>query len=1550
MAHKLLPIEEKINHDGMQLKIVKQLKGGLTGEVYEGNLFISESKAPQHVAIKIMKALEFPMARQFFLQESETLAFLVHLEEDANRTQGVDLKIAPKYFGRGEYQGNPYLVMEFIEGKEIPDLLKETDEGCFPEKQALVAAWHLYRTLDVLHKLLRKTYIDLKFENLWWIDTPGQLKLTDFGTLEDIKSEDTSRRGVSRDILLGAVYFCKMATGYTPNYSLGELKDFGELEKNIQAAKISWGTRRELKRLLHRNPGQRPADAGEVAARLRTLVEFWSQEDVDKVSEFARKSLETAQTARDEARELNKPISQDGLNVAYRSRSAFEVIKLRFPDKDIHYDLDFADHLERGKNLLRGRSYSLAKQVFQEGMEWGDNSAALRRWAYLAEIGEAISPIEFEGIQNEAFTLLDEFFGKKLWNETLEQLEKVQSVIYSYSQKNLVGLNSLFAEAHLFSEIENAESSSEARNYDDAAKHYRSANMHLEALPDYYKKFIRDNEVGDLEKSARQMDGKIVEEKKKEEIALNYKTAIQYAEEGEEQKAREITKETYRLSCAFSHETERISDVTRTALKKRNYKLAFDLAQIALVCGKNTQKLRGDLELTERLHRANDALNILDVIRFYENIVGAFEFDSAMDVTRGCIEDLLEKAEQKTEYTQDPDLYLKIAELKERLGEVENAKRFRSKAEELNTKKADERHTEIRRLIADARGLTFIHDPFKDMAQITWLSYSKVDLVRMLQSTEERYRFADRLVSRAESIASVDEDRLEDINGTKVKEEIKSLKEEISAELKKFSDNSEESRRTSKHKYDDNLSVLNQWWGKIEPLYQWHQKSRDVLGSEKFDTPMRQLLYNATCDFLNACYAILQDEKPERLDEKRANVSGDYIQADENPGISERDEIQKLIANAKDALRILGPAAWKKIKDEVDADLTKLSDMKSSLEKAEESFKAGDSKRAQSYLDQARSVAEGTDAWKKLSTDTFLIMIWKKFQEDHAEGFSSSQYHPELLKAIRDYAACKFPAKYWNGSAAESYLKRIKEIAQIQLAAGIDQPTVEGFVELVKKALDVSWTARLLLPQAQRSADWKASDWLTKTYPAIYEKNVTSLTSSIQEAPIPEQIDFALLDINPDIWKGVAHLEENKQKRAKEKSKTQRRLFAVASVTLLAFCGVLALVGFLNRGAIQEMYYGTPTPTATITPSITPTPAMTDTPTLSPTPTFTPTPLIPSAFLLPNPKDVYPAVPDAAESAWLIPPEAAAAVPPISDTVVWTKETSSDAAAKGEVFYSTQKAVNVFWMTDQPLAGGWYSIYILDTKSKSGGYGPQAYIVSSNEVALTPFRGQSSIIYNTEAQGQKADQWLSLGIYEIPAGQKIEVRTNVPDLSGNARFALSKLLIVKLTDTQKSLYDLLPSERVLSLISDDPHAVVLDTAKKSPLLPDYQGHLNADPNSWGGGYRFISVDSLNGISTKVSVKWDIPGSVSAGKYQLMIWVPAANASAEGEFSILLNGTPLDKQVLPSVNQADHAGQWWPVDIWSLPDGGSLSVLFTVDPAKNAGKTIGIDAIALVKVE
>ena len=711
MSNTLLPLGKTLDHDGQSLHIIRRVGSGLTGEVFEAELTTFEKPAPIRVAVKAMRALEFPMAREKFLEESETLAFLMHLEDEVNEEQKTNLKIAPVYYGRGEYEGIPYLIQEFIEGKTIPDLLPNSHK--FSEKQALVIAWHLFRTLRILHNRLKKTYIDLKFENLWWVENPdieseGQLKVTDFGTLEEISSTDKQQRGVQRDLLLGAVFLIKMTTGFTPDYSLGILREKREtIDTKINESGTSWGTRQLLKRLLHRNPEIRIKTAKEIETELRILVDRWVK-PVENSLEIARKLLERAEEAQQKADELKEPLSKEGVRYANLARAVFDIVAMRSEDLDLSFDLervnvilDKSGYLDRGRALLLGRSYSLAKQVFQEGMEWNEESAILRRWAYLAEVGEEVSPTIFEANQDKAFEAIGAL-NQGSWQEAKMRLGDLE-VLSSQ------GLKFLNAECGLFSKIGKAENAKQEGLFEQAAISYREAEEYLLKLPEFYIRFICDVEIGDLKNLAFDMDAHLEEGKKFQQAMQLLSDVKQSIETGNRSAALEQAKQTTKQLQLLGRSSEARSELTQMAviaLQRKDYHTAFGIAQIIWARMEIDPERNGDLQFSKSLSNADMNLGKSDLSEFRKNMLSAISYMGDDDFYIDCVNDLVVKAESIGLQGEKADLLETVADIVAKLDDSVRADEIKGKAVSFIGAEEDRQHARIDLLLSRIDYLT----------------------------------------------------------------------------------------------------------------------------------------------------------------------------------------------------------------------------------------------------------------------------------------------------------------------------------------------------------------------------------------------------------------------------------------------------------------------------------------------------------------------------------------------------------------------------------------------------------------------------------------------------------------------------------------------------------------------------------------------------------------------------------------------------------------------------------------------------------------------------
>ncbi len=511
-SKSLLPVGEDITFGNRRLRIIKQLSTGLTGEVYKAQL-LNEDESVIDVAVKAMKQLEFAMARQLFEQESQTLAMMQGYEEEAGKKERLALKVAPAYYGRSQFNDVPYFVMEFIKGVELPHLLETQADGKLPEAQALTLAWHLYRTLDIMHTRLKKTYIDLKFEDLWLVsDTDndgGQLKLTDFGTLEDVKE---SQRGVKRDLLLAAVYLFTMLTGHTLDYSLGRLQEPAEHHIRQYGVGMSWGTRQLLFRTLHRNQDVRPTNAAEVANELRILVNFWNQ-PAEQLLNIAEVNLGRAE---------DNPDGEKVRNYATRARAALAIAGYLGVSNEgmFHTLIERAENIlalssyrRRGRTLFDDGDYQRARQVFEEGMHWSDDPGVLRRWAYAARIGEEIGEgsklyDQYSQIVVTAVKRLNEGKLQDAW-DILEQLPRDMRTATGYValQVEYEQLTNRERAQEILEEIGD-DGITEDRHYDAsvdpyvdthykaAAEAYGEAWGFLKQLPDF--DFVRAEEIGDL--------------------------------------------------------------------------------------------------------------------------------------------------------------------------------------------------------------------------------------------------------------------------------------------------------------------------------------------------------------------------------------------------------------------------------------------------------------------------------------------------------------------------------------------------------------------------------------------------------------------------------------------------------------------------------------------------------------------------------------------------------------------------------------------------------------------------------------------------------------------------------------------------------------------------------------------------------------------------------------------------------------------------------------------------------------------------------------------
>ncbi len=156
-------------------KIEKLLGCGGWGAVYKASYISPElSRIFGHCAIKEMSpspdmAVPMETLLEMFSREAQTLVQLKH-------------EHIPRITDYFKEHDSYYLVMEYIEGKDLETLIKENNFHPFPEEKVFQWGIEICQVLDYLHTRKPSPYVfkDLKPANIM-IDRYGKITLVDFG-------------------------------------------------------------------------------------------------------------------------------------------------------------------------------------------------------------------------------------------------------------------------------------------------------------------------------------------------------------------------------------------------------------------------------------------------------------------------------------------------------------------------------------------------------------------------------------------------------------------------------------------------------------------------------------------------------------------------------------------------------------------------------------------------------------------------------------------------------------------------------------------------------------------------------------------------------------------------------------------------------------------------------------------------------------------------------------------------------------------------------------------------------------------------------------------------------------------------------------------------------------------------------------------------------------------------------------------------------------------------------------------------------------------------
>ncbi len=154
-----MPLAPNTNFD--HYEILAPLGAGGMGEVYRAR----DSRLNREVAIKLLPAE--------FAQDADRLR---RFEQEAHATSALNHPNILTVYDFGSHEGNPYLVMELLEGEE---LRAQLDNGALPVRTAIDYAQQITTGLAAAHEK-GIVHRDLKPENLF-VTKDGRVKILDFG-------------------------------------------------------------------------------------------------------------------------------------------------------------------------------------------------------------------------------------------------------------------------------------------------------------------------------------------------------------------------------------------------------------------------------------------------------------------------------------------------------------------------------------------------------------------------------------------------------------------------------------------------------------------------------------------------------------------------------------------------------------------------------------------------------------------------------------------------------------------------------------------------------------------------------------------------------------------------------------------------------------------------------------------------------------------------------------------------------------------------------------------------------------------------------------------------------------------------------------------------------------------------------------------------------------------------------------------------------------------------------------------------------------------------
>lgn len=1029
--HNLLPVGKTIPFGERWLQIVKRIGEGYTSVVYEGKVLLRADDLPEQGEKVAVKAFKPYMDRDAFRQEDRTLWDLTRLEPEAAKDfeldegepprLGIELHVSPHYYGSKTYAASdnpedqvPYIVMEYITGKEIPDLIDRY--GKLPEKDAVSAMRDFFFILDILHTRLKKTLMDMKFENLWWQETDGRgrVRVMDLGTLSDLKP--TARYfGNSRlDLMRAGIIFFRMLTGYGLAYSVEGLKE--AVEPLLKQYPMSWGTRRIVRRLLHWKEEQRYTEAAEVFGELNNMTAYWAMNDEELLNQALQK-IDQAKDYRQEIQQSGEEEDAEEPPFAYQARSMLGVIESRNDILDEAVQrairqadelLSIEDFLKTGRKFLDGGSYPKAVEHFKKGMYYSDEPAALRRWYYAASAAMEL--------RSDVYAPVSPSINRALERMNRGELAEARQE-FKYLPENVRASNwiqALEADCELYEAYQAAQKAEKSGQYQAAANAYEKAQAQLARLPN--PEDVTVQELGDL--TVRMVDMQHLEATLGEAERLlpqavekvnqhDYPGALVIFEEIREKDPRNPRLQAELAVAADSAVNEmRFVDAGRLvdfALQRPGFDDTM-VARKAQVQGLAKAAWHQSLGETELFCQQAS-----EMLRSYP--------ENATVVT--VLRRLIEKSETVLKEAHQP---AKLALLKDAVAALPGnnqawLERIDKVAGELMEKgKAPLRKT-VDELVTIATQLMSMtdHDNTAELSKNTSLP----EIMRFLGKRKDAYQQAASLLEDAARIGTPIAYRVDEVAALRAAagEKIAAVETTEQGVIEAH----EQERR-------DALEAVKKRWQTAQEAYQYKQAMPEWLPEETKAAIEDGHLKLAQAAFMSA-HGYLQ-----RYDDQD-------------------EAVKEILAQASKILDQRGEADWAALGEHAAA---RIQAIRGEFEAANHLFREGNYEAAAAAADRLAKTYGSSDQLKGLKAGIARAAAFAAWQQEHAAGLQAGKYDRALVESIAGYLNSELPAAYWKNCAARRYLSSVLDNIRVEVQSLAAHPENPRMALLSKQWLAVN--------------------------------------------------------------------------------------------------------------------------------------------------------------------------------------------------------------------------------------------------------------------------------------------------------------------------------------------------------------------------------------------------------------------------------------------------------------------------------------------------------------